>query len=306
MFASDDGASLISEQDVINAIDAWPSKDCISLVLEAGLCPDPAPTDSYMGGLPWLPSEMKWPKTIHPRFGERSMVFLGQINCDHLSIQPGESLLPNMGVIQFFVAWDAEEGIVAPSCNVMWAEKPSTHVRSQMPGDILLPRLTMQEYERTFKLRSGDQDARLYPTKLAKLSCHTSLLDHPRQFPRCFDEQNNQDLWEHFYSFRTDFQIGNKARALGQPDRSWSGTFTGHQDLDDPLVAQHQFLGFPMGPWHLDNNGQRKDGKILLAQFDTQKSMDWNWNDLLTFWIHPDDLAIKNFKNVTAEQSKDS
>jgi uncharacterized protein YwqG len=289
----------------------WPKLDSVAISVGDALMTVEQPVSSYFGGRPALPDQLEWPKaTNHANGGERSMLFLGQICCDEFANLQKPAGLPTQGYLYLFVAWDAEWGLLDPSCKVIYSKLDPARQERPIPADILTPRKVMHDHGQwgfKFQQQPGDDDIRSYPRRRIKFASFSSLFREQVKMGDSRDELERTFLWQ-WTEFARDFEIAQMLPALGID--SWPIFAFG---IGDNCRVLHQLMGFPRAS-ETDQSGlireyekisrrfvEKPGDRVLLAEFECDKLMDWDWNGILELRIHPTALAAQNFEDVTAD-----
>jgi uncharacterized protein YwqG len=92
---------------------AAPVPETVSVVLRRQVPPDPdAPARSWLGGLPRMPADIDWPRSVsseYPERGERPLHFIAQICCADLPRDLWGGLGPRQGWLLVFI--DPNQGV---------------------------------------------------------------------------------------------------------------------------------------------------------------------------------------------------
>lgn len=234
-------------------------------------------TQSKMGGLPYFPQSMKYPK--HPETGE-VMLLLAQFNFDEI---PPLEAFPTTGLLQFFISPDDEYGFNEGGHQVIYHPKLDD---TELINDFgfLTEILTYENLDYNFF------------SPLSMIGEEAYILE----FTKDEGIVNVQDI--HF-----DYLLGDKGRDLiSGEDREETWEFlhkTGKAD-------GHKLGGYA---FFTQDDPRREDVKKygqyqLLFQLDSEMSQKPNgqrWDKVLwgdagigNFFIHPDDLKNLDFSRT--------
>lgn len=86
--------------------------ESVSVVLRRQVPPRFEPPRSWLGGLPMLPDDVEWPRSVsseHPDKGERPLHFVAQIACANLPAELWGGLGPREGWLLLFI--DPNQGV---------------------------------------------------------------------------------------------------------------------------------------------------------------------------------------------------
>jgi uncharacterized protein YwqG len=233
---------------------------------------------SKAGGNPDLPPGTPWPK-----WEERPMCFLAQINLAELAQFEASELLPSSGVLSFF--YDSEQGTWGfdPNDIGSWKaiyseESGSSLVRCNLPDDL-------PKYAR-------------FPT------CSLSFYQENTVPP--FDSMvigslglSEQEQYAYF-DFYDAYEEGHGAithRILGHPD-----PIQGNMQLECQLVSHGLYTGDASAYQH-PRRKELEPGSLdwrLLLQLDSDDKAGMMWGDAgqLYFWIQEAALKACDFERV--------
>ena len=229
---------------------------------------DIKPGQSKIGGKPDLPANIVWPTTRT----NKSLSFIGQLNCAELNAHHKENLLPEEGLISFFYCSNQEA----------WGFDPKDADRFKVIYSESIENLERLEYPKDLEEQS------IFRSNKLKL-----------------DESLSIPGWEHhsINGVFTDDEIddyieissGFEHQILGYAD-----AIQGPMELECQLVTNGLFCGDPSG--YEDPRREElesgKDDWILLFQVNSDEEnsgMMWGDEGKLYFWIKKQDLKDRNF-----------
>jgi uncharacterized protein YwqG len=214
---------------------------------------------SHLGGRPDVGPGFQW-----PRWKDKPLGFLGQINCAEVAALDPENLWPKTGSLCFFYAiadcpWAGE-----PGCEGSWAV---IHVKESNPRPAELP-------------PGMDEDGLLpaYPASLRRFS----------SLPDSLSVDLSDEEFDSFYELRTELKrVDGKFEAA-------------HQTLGHPDAVQ----GPVEDEWdEIEGNSVRpsngSDWKLLL-QFDSDDDLNVMWGDagMLYFGIREAAFRAQRFEET--------
>lgn len=224
---------------------------------------------SKIGGKPDLSSSSEWPMTKT----NKSLSFIGQLNCAELKTFDNDSLLPRSGLISFFYCSDQEAWGFDPKdadkFKVVYAESIDNLERIDFPKDL--------EDHSIFQPNELNFDSSLSLPGWEHDSIDGVLSD---------DETDNY----------IEISSGAENQIFG-----YANCVQGPMELECQLVTNGLYCGDPSGY----ENPKRKElesGKedwILLLQLDSEEDnsgMMWGDSGKLYYWIRKQDLKDKNFE----------
>ena len=266
-----------------------PPKKSVRLNLSRG---ETTVFDSKMGGVPYFPKDMEYPRVLEDKFEEKPLHFIAQLNFGTLPKIEG---FPTEGILQFFAGCDGDysygmdfdNGCNQNGFRVIYHEKVIGDVsklynKSDMPefdseddyspfvGEFLL---TAQE---TIKMPVNEVDFRFWETFLA---AYNELFG--TKIDKIYGEGGLSEVDEPLYNAVFDECNVGETRMGGYP------FFTQYDPRkNNPELAKHT---------------------VLLFQSDSENGGDPNnwddsvcWGDMgvANFFITPEDLEKRDFSNV--------
>jgi uncharacterized protein YwqG len=260
-------------------LDEWRASTaipCVELTLTPG---GTGPLESKLGGSPWLPPGVAWPRSASPLSGPVPLRLLAQLNLAELPRLPG---FPERGLLQMFVEGDDlygadfDEPLRQERFRVLHhADVPSdaaglgAAARPDEPDeDGTLPPLD-PEYRVTGELATQATHAQDFRFEEAFLPLFAARLGLPGPLENLFDKRLDKQ-W---------------AEAVYRGDLSPTG---------------HRMGGYPMfiqGDPREDGPGLRGHTATLL-QIDADCDIMWGDSGVGNFLIEPDRLAAADFANV--------
>ncbi|WP_107037524.1 YwqG family protein [Brumimicrobium mesophilum] len=226
--------------------------------------------NSKMGGKPDLATGINWPTNN----ANKSLSFIGQINCDEIRNYDASKLLPEKGLISFFYCANQEAWGFDPEdkdrFKVIFTTLDTDLVRHDFPSDL--------EEHSIFRANEIE-----------------------------FDNSLSLPGWEHYSidGLLSDDELDEYMEISGDIEHQilgYADCVQGAMELECQLVTNGLFCGDSTGY----NDPKRKElesGKedwILLFQIDSDEDstgMMWGDDGKLYFWIRKQDLMDKNFDN---------
>lgn len=290
-----------------------------ALALKESTRPD-SPTTSKVCGTPYLPEHAPY-----PYYDGRPMFFIAQFNFSELEQLPG---FPTTGLLQLFVpdidfwghSWMAPDQPVSCQEPIPFAryfeDLSAPHV-GEMPEEEILD--------------SGEHPARepLDPFTIDGVRFDQEVNATAHEYGRTILDPNSSrtllrrsrdyvDIHTYRGSLVSRWVIGGET-TFEQPSRDGQGSM---KDAFAAAVARAEQQGFTVYP-HADeylepvscgdNNGSSLGGyaifwneilidpadpRITLATIDQDGTFEWGDAGVGNFYIHPDDLAARNFDRV--------
>lgn len=229
-------------------------------------------TDSKVGGIPYMPSDFKYPLDDRPTEEQKPLAFLAQINFAQMPPLKG---FPAFGILQFFIGTDYLYGMDSEN-PISQAGFRVIYHRDIMCEDKLLKELPVQvDYEAAFPVE-----------KELKMEFTPAVSVIGWQDFRY--ESNLLAAYQKEYPMTTSFEeipveIRDKMEELCNASGSRIGGY--------PLFTQSD----PRS----EENGYA-DYSVLLLQLDsdTDKEISWGDDGVCNFFITPDQLKNLNFSQV--------
>lgn len=212
---------------------------------------------SKMGGLPDLPIGMDWPVSGVP------MAFIGQFNLAEVHPFDQENLLPESGLLSFFLSKEADENneIGVLEGRVFYFDKNTSQLKrfKEEPDNELGFLLCSVSFESVLTLPNSDSPA-------------ISSLKLPN---------SEMDLYE-------DLTIG-------------SNQFFEWEDESERYTSYHQLFGYPysLDDSILEQNNQR----LLLQVDSSEDLQTFLAHGVLHFYISDEDLRNKDFSQIYLRMS---
>jgi uncharacterized protein YwqG len=228
--------------------------------------------DSYVGGKPgFLPNGFRYPVSR----GGRPLIFLAQINCEYLESLRG---FPHHGLLQFWVSSNPAQ---EEDCRVYLFD------------DFSDP-MSQEEYE---KYTSLEVDRETFPIKEGVILRMRFGLreDHIWPYDNFFPEKR---LLEAYNDLAEEENL-----PLIEDERIPSKLFTAVYDYYDG-VKKYRTFGSKCGGYPYFTQADRRklhdERSVLLFQLDSETSSEVRWGDkgIGNFFITPEELDDKNFRNV--------
>ncbi|MFB9992679.1 DUF1963 domain-containing protein [Deinococcus oregonensis] len=227
------------------------------------------PWNSKVGGIPYLPCADTWPTDATGT----PLAFLAQLNFAELPPLPG---FPEEGILQFFIGTDdlhGAPGELEPPTQETYRVRYHAQVTPNPDALNLTPPACPPQADLPLPFPPG-LDARLTGT----------LTEHPMSATdRLFSETVGIDFFSEAPSSDPDLMLGEY---LEQQYRQT--TELGHQLGGYPCFTQQD----PRDP---------AQPHLLLFQLDSDWAHQILWGDsgIANFFIHPDDLARRDFSRVS-------
>lgn len=232
--------------------------------------------NSYLGGTPILTTKIEW-----PRWNDKSLSFLGQIDLSEIDTSIDRMGLPEKGILSFFYDQGQTTWGFDPkdhgSWRVIYTEgSPQERVVHETPKDV-------DEYGVFKKKCVSITPRRVYPYWLAP-EIETLKLN---------DAQTDEylDLMEEQYSEYSAHQLMGSPAPIQSNDMDFecqmasNGIYVGDGSyVKDPKVKE---LESGINDW------------VLLFQLDSDSDIGMMWGDMgrLYFWIRKEDLVNMKFEN---------
>lgn len=219
-----------------------------------------AVVQSKFGGLPYLPTDMEYPtdEDGHPLF------LLAQINCEDL---PELDDFPQKGILQFYIAdddmygLDLDEPTDQRNFRVLYFEEVNEEER--LRDFSFLPVFEEMPFEDKYSLKFEKSEAPVSPEDI--------------HFDQVFEEAPHT----FFDQFGADADpVRREYRRFAQGAGHKMGGYA-HFTQEDPRFAMDDFAE-----------------AILLLQIDSKNDIEWGDAGVANFFILPEDLRNRNFKNV--------
>lgn len=233
---------------------------------------------SKIGGSPDLPPDTPWPK-----WKERPLSFLAQINLAELTEFEPSELLPPSGILSFFYdseqeTWGFDPNDVGSWRTIFCTEPRSDLVRHNLVDDI-------PEYARFPACNLSFYQENTIPP------IDTILIDSLKL--------TKQEQYAYF-DFRHAYEEslgGVVHRILGHPD-----PIQDNMRLECQLVSHGLYTGDASAFQH-PRRKELESGSLdwrLLFQLDSDDNAEMMWGDMgrLYFWIQKDALEIRDFERV--------
>ncbi len=217
--------------------------------------------ESKVGGQPYLPNNMAWPKSPDGR----ELFFLAQIN---LAEVPALSPFPTKGILQFFInddelyGMDFDDGENADTFRVLF------HAEVLEKESLLQTKLPRTDWDEALLPHHPDE---CYPLSFGLTEEVVPITDY--------------QFYQHFGS---DFfqQFGEKEwDVMGELEKS-------------VRTQGHKIGGYAY--FTQDDPRRPDDPMLLLLQLDSDERMDLMWGDMGVghFFIREKDLAARDFSRV--------
>jgi len=223
---------------------------------------------SKIGGKPDLSSSSEWPMTK----ANKSLSFIGQINCGELKTFDKDSLLPSKGLISFFYCSDQEA----------WGFDPKDSDRFKVIYTESIDNLECIEF------RKDLEDHSIFQPNELKFDCSLSL---PGWEHDSIDGILSEDETDNYI----EISSGTENQIFG-----YANCVQGPMELECQLVTNGLYCGAPSG-YEDPKRKELESGKedwILLLQLDSEEDnagMMWGDSGKLYYWIRKQDLKNKNF-----------
>lgn len=221
---------------------------------------------SYFGGHPKLGPGLAWP-TIVVDGAETSMLFLGQIDLSDLPDFERRELLPRRGTLYFFYLdrwdWEGDRAGVMP-CTVLYYEGATAEFAPAPPPLPLAPE----------------------NPELGEIGVHP---DDGARFGISFAAYD---------SFPDDNEL--EFDQLSKSQRENAEKIISASRLEAP---PHQLLGHACSE-HIFVGSKQMQGRISLLRISSGETIfrgspEYEFEGAFNFWIAPEDLARRDFANVT-------
>jgi uncharacterized protein YwqG len=223
---------------------------------------------SRFGGLPDVAAGFEW-----PRFRNRPLAFLAQINLADIAHMPCSIDLPKAGTLLFFYdsqqeTWGFDPMDRGSSCVFHTAAASADLVRQHLPAD-MPPEGIFKAAKLTFK----------------------EIVSPPDELSIWVDERIDQSKQEDDYSSKFDgnmHQIGGHSRPIQN-----------EMETQCELVTNGIYCGGPDG-YHSEEVQRLTSGAFewrCLLQLDSDDDLGWMWGDVgrLYFWIKESDARKRQF-----------
>lgn len=241
--------------------------------------------DSKMGGVPYFPKDMEYPRVREDKFEEKPLHFIAQLNFGKLPEIEG---FPTEGILQFFAGCDGDYTYGFESgYRVIYHEKVIDDVSK------LYDKSDMPEF---------DSDDDYFPFVGEFLLTAQEATEMPVT-------EVDFRFWETFLAAYNELFGTNIEKIYGEG---------GLSEVDEPLynavfdkcnVGETRMGGYPFFTQHdpRKNNPELAKHTVLLFQSDSENGGDPNnwddsvcWGDMgvANFFIMPEDLEKRDFSNV--------
>lgn len=253
------------------------AKPCVRLVPRNIPDEDPVVGRSRLGGVPDLPPDSDW-----PRWKDRPLSFLAQIELEALSGFTGTDVLPSHGLLSFFYdplqdTWGYDPNDVG-SWRVVWTQDKNLEPRP-LPTD-LPPEGRFEACEAAF---SPDVSLPTWDSMIVE-----SLKLKKRHLKRYFQVEDR---------LRGEADLGTSSWLLGHADQ-----IQNDMQLECSLVTNGLYCGDASGYDDPRSKvfAQEASSWQLLLQLASEEEAAMMWGDAgcLYFWIREQDLAQRNFDKV--------
>jgi uncharacterized protein YwqG len=265
---------------------------------------------SKLGGLPWLPDGMPWPR--HAKTGE-PLHFLAQIDLGGLPKTPlagarRAERLPESGLLLFFADIDCElmwglEGVLgrdAGSSRVLFAPHGGNAV--EPPNDLAE---IHHQPGIPYGLPGLGSGIRVFPEAALEAVVVETFASEVIEGAGEEFEQRAADL-RTFVSIERATGQRVPVRKAGEPFRrdsvsiiDWGGSRGGYR----LKLVRHQMLGAGINVQGSAEEA-RAEGLALLLQVDTDRALHESFifcdMGVIQFWIHPSDLEEQRFERAWA------
>jgi len=219
------------------------------------------PWESKVGGQPYLPREISWPKASDGR----ELFFLAQINFAEL---PALAPFPSKGIVQFFINADDLYGMDFDNGENQDTFRVLFHPEVQEQESRLQTKSPQQDWEEDLLPHHPDES---YPLVFGLGEEVVPISDYQfyQYFGSDFFRQFGENEWE------VMGQLEKSVRSLG-----------------------HKLGGYAY--FTQDDPRRPDDRMILLLQLDSDERMDLMWGDMGVghFFIREKDLAALDFSRV--------
>lgn len=231
---------------------------------------------SQIGGNPVVPEDFAW-----PRWNERSLAFLAQIDLAEITERGVLDGLPPTGRLYFFYDQDQSTWGFDPKDRGSWQvifipDAPS--LRSASPPEDVSPDSIFDQRQITFRKISTYPSAEALGVDLYSLT---------------------EQAWDEFDSERyADFDKLPHHQIGGAPDVVQNDCM----ELECQLASNGINFGDPTGHSdpRIESLKSGADDWQLLLQIDSDEDLGMMWGDcgLIYFWIRKQDLLAGDFSNV--------
>ncbi|MGW6060431.1 YwqG family protein [Streptomyces sp. NPDC055189] len=238
-------------------------------------------TVGQLGGLPQLPTEVKWPSWD----GHGPLSFIASVDCAKLPAGAADIALPTEGTLSFFYfdgQLDDGEALVLPedretrqgACVLYTAADGASAERAAPAGLKPSPRVPLTA-------RPSMTAAEPWHPQVRDAFAPGAPLGHRYDHPVC-TQGFLEAIWE--FDEGVGHQIGGHAHAIQDPVEIEIAAAV----LDDAASGEGLSLAVESGNW------------VLLAQFDSDDAADMMWGDggALYWLIRPEDLAECRFERA--------
>lgn len=222
---------------------------------------------SKIGGQPFLPLNFSWPKDEL----EKSLSFIGQLNCEEVSKYDSTNLFPTTGLISFFYCANQDAWGYDPNhktrFKVLYFENLKELIKTNFPSDL-------------------ETHSIYLPNNLTFNSC---LSIPPFEYvPDDLIMDDDSDDYNEV-SFGSENQIFGYANHVQNPMEIQCQSIESNQGSDSGDNFEQLF------------NETRNNEWMLLLQLDSEEDktgMMWGDCGRIYFWIKKQDLKNKKFENV--------
>ena len=228
---------------------------------------------SRVGGNPDLPPGIEW-----PRWKDRSLAFIAQVNLADVTGFAGVEALPSTGILSFF--YDAEQST--------WGFDPDDR------GSFRVLHLASDVEPRSHP-SDVPEEAR-YPARVIRLlTGHTLPAPDSRSISDLCLSETQEDAYFELYDFV--MPEGGRSLLLGHPDQ-----IQGDMQLECALVNGGLYCGDASGyqdPRAADLRRTASEWRLLLQiGSDEDAGMMWGDAGCLYYWIRMADLEVEDFSKA--------
>ncbi|WP_254868235.1 DUF1963 domain-containing protein [Corynebacterium sp. Marseille-Q2823] len=291
-----------------------------ALALKESSRPD-SPTTSKVCGTPYLPEHAPY-----PYYDGRPMFFIAQFNFSELEQLPG---FPTTGLLQLFVpdtdSWgvfltvpDQQDSRQEPTPFARYFEDLSAPHVGEMPEEEILDSIEQHPAPKPFDPVTIDGVRFDQEVNYTTHEFGRTIFDPKGPYTLLRRGQDYVDIHTYEGSLVSRWVIGGET-TFEQPTRDGQGST---KDAFAAAVARAEQQGFTVDP-HADEylepigggdaNGSSLGGyavfwnpilmdpadpRITLATIDQDGPCEWGDAGVGNFYIHPDDLAARNFDRV--------